>query len=120
MLLAGPNLDHSDGIPERIFQQKGNNLKNQQMTKSMQNYPIGKELTLKLKPNHNKSRLPLRTHGRIQRGGQGVWTPPGKSQVVWVSIGNKKLDPPTPLEKVGHPLENVGPPSGTLENDSFL
>ena len=46
---------------------------------------------------------------RIQRGGQGVQTPPGKSQVIWVSIGNKQLDPP-PLEKVGPPLENVGPP----------
>ena len=34
----------------------------------------------------------------------------GKSQVIWVSIGNKQLHP---LEKVGHPhppLENVGPP----------
>ena len=30
----------------------------------------------------------------IQRGGQGVRTPPGKSQVIWVSIGNKQLDPP--------------------------
>ena len=62
---------------------------------------------------------------RIQRGRQGVRTPPGKSQVIWVSIGNKQLDPP-PLEKVGPPLENVGPPpwkmldpSGTLKNDIF-
>ena len=46
-------------------------------------------------------------------GGQGVRTPPppGKSQVIWVSIGNKQLDPPpgkswTPPP----PLENVGPP----------
>ena len=30
---------------------------------------------------------------RIQRGGQGVRTPPGKSQVIWVSIGNEQLDP---------------------------
>ena len=45
----------------------------------------------------------------IQSGGQGVQTPPGKSQVIWVSIGNKQLDPP-PLEKVGPPLKNVGPP----------
>ena len=35
--------------------------------------------------------------------------PPGKSQVIWVPIGNKQFDPPlgkgwTP------PLENVGPP----------
>ena len=30
---------------------------------------------------------------RIQRGGQGIRTHPGKSQVIWVSIGNKQLDP---------------------------
>ena len=41
-------------------------------------------------------------------GGRGSGPPPGKSQVIWVSIGNKQLDPP--LEKVGPPLENVGPP----------
>ena len=46
---------------------------------------------------------------RIQRGA-GVPDPPGKSQVIWVSIGNKQLDPPpgkswTPLENVGPPLE---------------
>ena len=29
--------------------------------------------------------------------------PPGKSQVIWVSIGKKQLDPPPPLEKVGPP-----------------
>ena len=29
--------------------------------------------------------------------------PPGKPQVIWVSIGNKQLDPPPPLEKVGPP-----------------
>ena len=44
-------------------------------------------------------------------GGQGVRTPHGKSQVIWVTIGNKQLDPPPPLEIVGPPLsENVGPP----------
>ena len=49
-------------------------------------------------------------------GGQGVRTPLGKSQVIWVSIGNKQLDP----------LEKVGPPgkywttSGTLKNDRIL
>ena len=42
----------------------------------------------------------------IQRGGGGG----GGTQVIWVSIGNKQLDPPPPLEKVGPPLENVGPP----------
>ena len=40
----------------------------------------------------------------IQRGGgmgQGFPDPPGKSQVMWGSIGNKQLDPS--LEKVGPP-----------------
>ena len=47
---------------------------------------------------------------RIQREGTGGPDPPGKSQVIWVSIGNKQLDPP--LEKVGPPPPpgNVGPP----------
>ena len=43
---------------------------------------------------------------RIQRGGQGVRTPPGKSQVIWVSIGNKQLDPPG---KSWTPPGNFGP-----------
>ena len=38
-------------------------------------------------------------------GGTGGPNPPGKSQVIWVSIGNKQLDPPPPLENVGPPLE---------------
>ena len=50
-------------------------------------------------------------------GGTGVWTPPGKSQVIWVSIGNKQLDPPG---KVGPPPGKCWAPSGTLKNDSFL
>ena len=40
-------------------------------------------------------------------GGTGGPDPPRKSRVIWVSIGNKQLDP---LEKVGPPLEKVGPP----------
>ena len=49
------------------------------------------------------------------RGGdKGSAPPPGKSQVIWVSIGNKQLDPP---EKCWTPLENVGPPSATLKNE---
>ena len=48
--------------------------------------------------------------------GSGPPPPPGKSQVIWVSIRNKQLDPPPPLVKVGPPpLEN-----GTLKNDRFL
>ena len=48
---------------------------------------------------------------RIQRGGGGARGPypPGKSQVLWVSIGNKQLDPPPP------PLEKVGPPWKMLD-----
>ena len=34
-------------------------------------------------------------------GGTGGRDAPGKSQVIWVSIGNKQLD--LPLEKVGPP-----------------
>ena len=55
-------------------------------------------------------------HAPIQVGGGGGGggpDPPGKSQVIWVSIGNKQY--------IGTPLENVGPPlTGTLENYSFF
>ena len=49
-------------------------------------------------------------------GGQGVRTPSGKSQIKWVSIGNKQLDTPG---KVGPPGKNWTP-SGALKNDRFL
>ena len=53
---------------------------------------------------------------RIQRKGGGGPDPPGKSQVILVSVGNKLLDPPgkswTPLEMLD-PLWN-------LKNDRFL
>ena len=50
------------------------------------------------------------------RGGIGVRTPPpGKSQVILVSIGDKQLDPPPPT-----PLKNVGSPLEPRENDSLL
>ena len=39
-------------------------------------------------------------------GGQGVRTPSGKSQIKWVSIGNKQLD--TPWKKLD-PLEKIEP-----------
>ena len=39
-------------------------------------------------------------------GEQGVRTPSGKSQIIWVSIGNKQLD--TPWKKLD-PLEKIGP-----------
>ena len=39
-------------------------------------------------------------------GGQGVWTHSEKSQIKWVSIGNKQLD--TPWKKLD-PLEKIGP-----------
>ena len=50
---------------------------------------------------------------RIQRGDRGSGPPPGKSQVIWISIGNKQLDPPPPPGK-------CWTPSGTLKNDRFL
>ena len=55
-------------------------------------------------------------------GGAGGPDPHGISQVIWVSTGNKKLDPPPPLlEKVGPPpLGKCWTPSGTLKNDRFL
>ena len=54
--------------------------------------------------------------GSRGRGGETEsLDPPGKSQVIWVSIGNKQLDSPPPMEKSGPPpLENVGP-LGKLE-----
>ena len=46
-------------------------------------------------------------------GGQGAGPPPppGKSQVIWVSIWNKQLDPPPPGK-------SWTPPPG--KNDRFL
>ena len=44
--------------------------------------------------------------------GSGPPPPPGKSQVIWVFIGNKQLDPPPPWKMLD--------PSGTLKNDRFL
>ena len=41
-------------------------------------------------------------------GGQGVRTPPGKSQVIWVSIGNKQLDPPL-WKKLDPPWKMLDP-----------
>ena len=43
-------------------------------------------------------------------GGTGVRTPPGKSQVIWVSIGDKQLDPPG----------KCWTPSGTLKMIDFF
>ena len=56
----------------------------------------------------------------IQRGGgdRGV-LPPGKSQVIWGSIGDKQLDPS--LEKVGPPSPRISwTPSETLKIDLSL
>ena len=51
------------------------------------------------------------------RGGdKGSGSPPGKSQVIWVSIGNKQLDP---LGKSWTPPGKCWTPSGTLKNDRF-
>ena len=53
----------------------------------------------------------LRTRTGPEWGGAGGLDTPGKSQVIYVYLENKQLDPA--LEKVGHPpppLANVGPP----------
>ena len=50
---------------------------------------------------------------RIQRGGTGgPDLPPGKSQVLWVSIGNKQLDPPPTPGKSWTPPGKYWTPSG--------
>ena len=46
-------------------------------------------------------------------GGTRGPDPLGKSQVIWVSIGNKQLDPPTP-GKCWNPWKMLDP-SGTLK-----
>ena len=50
-------------------------------------------------------------------GGQGVRTPLGKSQVIWVSTGNKQLDPPG---KSWTPPGQFWNPSGTLKMIVFF
>ena len=52
-------------------------------------------------------------------GGDRGSGPPGKSQVIWVSIGNKQLDPHPHWKKLDPPGK-CWTPSGTLKNDSFL
>ena len=62
-------------------------------------------------------RIILRT-GKLNRlqpsadpeGGQGVRTPHGKSQVIWVSIGNKQWTPPPGKSRIPPPpLEKFVP-----------
>ena len=48
--------------------------------------------------------------------GSGPPPPPGKSQVIWVSIGNKQLDPP--WKKLDPPCK-MSDPLWNLENDRF-
>ena len=70
--------------------------------------------------------------GLIQEGLDGACADPegggaGGPEPLWKITSNmgfygeKAIGPPPPfLEIVGPPLENVGPPSGTLVNNSFL
>ena len=52
-------------------------------------------------------------------GTGGPDPPPGKTQGIWVSIGNKQLDPP-PWKKLDPPPPwKMLDPSGTLKNDIF-
>ena len=56
------------------------------------------------------------------RGGTGGPDPPGKAQVIWVSIGNKQLDPPPPPPpwKKLDPPGKCWTPSGTLKMIGFF
>ena len=47
----------------------------------------------------------------------GIWgpPPPGKSQVIWVSIEITHWTPPLPWKKLPSPLEKVGPPLKPLK-----
>ena len=51
-------------------------------------------------------------------GGQGVRTPPGKSQFIWVSIANKQLDPP--WKKLDPAGKCWNPSGGTLKRQISL
>ena len=53
-------------------------------------------------------------------GGTGGPDPPGKSQVILVSIGNKQLDPPPSTWKKLDLPGKCWTPSGLLKNDRFL
>ena len=60
----------------------------------------------------------LKCGSRVGGGGRGSGPPSGKSQLIWVSIGNRQLDPP-PWKKLDPPGK-CWTPSGTLKNDRFL
>ena len=60
----------------------------------------------------------LLTSADPEGGGTGGLDPPGKSQVIWVSIGNKHCPPP-PWKKLDPPPGKCWTPSGTLKNDRF-
>ena len=55
-------------------------------------------------------------------GGTGGLDPPGNSQVIWVSIGNKRLDLPHPPWKKFDPPPpgKIWTPSGTLKMIFFF
>ena len=53
-------------------------------------------------------------------GGAGGPDPPGKLQVVWVSIGNTQLDPPPGKSWTPPPPGKCWTPLGTLKNDRIL
>ena len=69
-----------------------------------------------LEYSHELPKLKMRLHGLKcgSRGGErgSGPPPPGKSQVIWVSIGTKQL------EKVGPPWKMLDP-LWNLENDRF-
>ena len=53
------------------------------------------EVYLDLLAGNTYVHVPIRKCGsRVGGGGAFGPDPPGKSQVIWASIGNKQLDPP--------------------------
>ena len=52
-------------------------------------------------------------------GGRTPPPPPRKSQVIWVSIGNKQMNPPGKIW-TPRPPGKCWTPFGTLKNDRFL
>ena len=88
--------------------------------------PRGSKLIIFIISNFCHSKI---LHALIQRGARGPDTPPlEKTQVIWDSIGNKQLDPPTPGKSwtpaqpppTPAPRKKCLSPSGTSNNYNFL
>ena len=68
---------------------------------------LGIILNYSLYQKGNNSSFEIASKCGSRGGGTGGPDPPGKSQVIWVSIGNKQLDPPPLPWKMLDPLWNL-------------